>query len=176
MAKFFKFALAPTVDSGTTDGSPSGSNDLIQSGQNFLTTVSVGDYVHNTTDDAWHVVSAVNSDTQLNLESGTVATGKAYTIYSGNIANYNYQLVSAENVVIVEQASQSTTTIAYSAGSTSADVITVTHGKLAASTSTDVRDNVQDALLALHGGKTRPDAYKLVEMPTDIIVTGIAVA
>ena len=153
-----------------------GSNDLVQSGQNFLTTVSAGDLVHNTTDDAWHVVSAVNSDTQLNLVSGTVASGKAFIIYSGNAATYNYQLVSAENVVIVEQASQSTTTIAYTAGGTGTDIITVTHGQLSASTNTDVRDNVQDALLALHGGKTRPDAYKLVEMPTNIVVTGIAVA
>lgn len=175
MAKFFKFAIAPSVDSGTTDGSPSGANDLIDAGQNFLTTVSVGDYVHNTTDDAWHVVSAIVDDENLTLESGTVATGKAYTIYSGTLADYNYQLVSAENVVIVEQASASTTTIAYTAGGTNTDVITVTHGKLSA-TGTDVRDNVQDALLDLHGGKTRPDAYKLVAMPTDIIVTGIAVA
>lgn len=176
MAKFLKFAIAPSVDSGTTDGSPSGANDLIQSGQNFLTTVSVGDLVHNTTDDAWHVVSAVNSDTQLNLASGTVATGKAYVIYSGTVADYNYQLVSAENVVIVEQASQSTATIAYSAGGANTDIITVTHAKLAASTSTDIRDNIQDAMLDLHGGKTRPDAYKLVAMPTNIVVTGIAIA
>lgn len=175
MAKFLQFPIAPSVDSGTTDGVPSGANDLIDSGQNFLTTVNVGDYVHNTTDDAWHIVSAVVDNDNLTLESGTVATAKAYTIYSGNTSLYSNQLVSAENIVIVEQATASTTTIAYSAGGTGTDIITVTHGALAAG-SNAVRTVVQDAMTDLHSGKTKPESFKFITMPTDIIVTGIAVA
>jgi hypothetical protein len=176
MAKFLKFAIAPSVDSGTTDGSPSGANDLIDSGQNFLTTVKAGDLVHNTTDDAWDVVAAVVDNDNLTLVTGTVATAKAYVIYSGNTALYEDQLVSAENVVIVEQATQSTATIAYTAGGTGTDIITVTHGKLSSATSNDMRAAIQNAILDLHSGKTKPEAFKVVSIPTGVVVTGIAVA
>lgn len=175
MAKFLKFAIAPSVDSGTTDGVPSGANDLIDSGQNFLTTVSVGDLVHDTSNGVWYKVSAVVDNDNLTLESGTIATGQNYTIYSGTASDYNYQLVLADNIVIVEQQTASATTIYYTAGGTSTDIIVITHAKLANGTDTDVRDAVQDALLDLYSVRTRPDAYKLVSMPTDIIVTGIAV-
>jgi hypothetical protein len=174
MAKFLKFAIAPSVDSGTTDGVPSGANDLIDSGQNFLTTVKAGDLVHNTTDDAWDVVAAVVDNDNLTLVTGTVATAKAYTIYSGNTALYEDQLVSAENVAIVEQASQSTATIAYISGVNGSKLITVTHGKLATTTSNDMRATIQNAILDLHAGKTKPEAFKVVSMPTGIAVTGIA--
>ena len=48
MSKFIKAKIATIVDSGTTTASTA--NKLTESGQNFLTTVSVGDIVWNTTD------------------------------------------------------------------------------------------------------------------------------
>ncbi len=174
MAKFLQFPIAPSVDSGTTDEAPSGANDLTESGQDFLTTVNVGDYVHNVTDNVWHIVSAVVDDENLTLVSGTVAIDKDYTIYSGNTSLYRNQLVSAENIVIVQQASNSTTTIAYSAGGTGTDIITVTHGSVVKG-SNAVRTVIQDAMTDLHSGKTKPESFKFITMPTDIIVTGIAV-
>jgi hypothetical protein len=174
MAKFLKVAISPSVDSGTTDGVPSGANDLIDAGQNFLTTVSVGDYVHNTTDDAWHVVSAVVDNENLTLESGTVATGKAYTIYDGDSDNFTDQLVGVDGAVLVEQATVSTTTIAYAGGSTGTDVLTISHGALAAG-SLEFRTNVQDALINSQQSNWQ-NVTETVTIPSGIVVTGIAIA
>ena len=70
------------ADSGTTDSSAS--NKLIQSGQNFLTTVTIGDAVHNTTDTTSTYVTAIDSDTQLSINDDIMGNTEAYTIYSGN--------------------------------------------------------------------------------------------
>lgn len=68
------------VDSGTTDGTSSGK--LIQSGQNFLTTVSVGDTVINTTDETRALVTNVDSNTQLSIDSNIMVSGENFNIYS----------------------------------------------------------------------------------------------
>tara|TARA_R100000742_G_C4278574_1_gene101602 strand:+ start:2331 stop:3887 length:1557 start_codon:yes stop_codon:yes gene_type:complete len=65
-------------DSGTT--SSAATNKLIQSGQNFLTTVRVGDLVKNTTDSTTATVTAVDSDTQLSISSNIMANGENYQI------------------------------------------------------------------------------------------------
>ena len=66
------------AESGTTDGL--GANKLIQSGQNFNTTVGIGHSVHNTTDDTYAIVTAVDSDTQLSLDTDIMASGESFTI------------------------------------------------------------------------------------------------
>jgi hypothetical protein len=67
------------ADSGTTTSS--NANHLIQSGQDFLTTVSVGFLIHNTTDQTFAYVTAVNSDTDLTLDADIMASSEAFTIY-----------------------------------------------------------------------------------------------
>lgn len=71
---------ATPVDNGTTDGATT-ANKLIQSGQNFTTTVAVGYLVKNTTDNTTAKVTAVDSDTQLSLDTDIMATGENYEIY-----------------------------------------------------------------------------------------------
>jgi len=171
MAKFLNVAIAPSVDTGTTDGVPSGANDLIDSGQNFLTTVSVGDLVHNTTDDAWHVVSAVVDDDNLTLVTGTVATAKAYVIYDGNSSNYTNQLVSAEGIKLAAQATASTTTLTYASGG--ADVLTITHGIV---TGVAFRTAVEAAIVKAFSVGNRPSATAELAIPSGVVVTGIAIA
>lgn len=70
-----------SVDSGTTDGATT-ADKLIQGGQNFITTVSIGDLVSNTTDTSWAKVTAIDSDTQLSLDTDIMATGEDYVIYN----------------------------------------------------------------------------------------------
>jgi hypothetical protein len=70
------------VDSGTADGSSAGK--LIQSGQNFLTTVSINDIVTNTTDDSFAYVTAVDLDTQLSISPDIIVSGESYTIRDGS--------------------------------------------------------------------------------------------
>ena len=68
------------ADSGTTDGSTT-TDKLIQSGQNFETTVDIGMIVYNTTDATYANVTAIDSDTTLTLDTDIMATAEAYTIY-----------------------------------------------------------------------------------------------
>uniref|UniRef100_A0A6M3IKE6 Tail protein n=1 Tax=viral metagenome TaxID=1070528 RepID=A0A6M3IKE6_9ZZZZ len=71
--------VGTALDSGTTDSAAT--NKLIQSGQNFTTTVVVGALVKNTTDTTYAVVTAIDSDTQLSISSDIMANGENYTIY-----------------------------------------------------------------------------------------------
>lgn len=68
-----------TADSGTTDGTTA--SKLIQSGQNFLTTISIGMIVYNTTDDTFANVTAIDDDTTLSIDADIMVSGEAYTIY-----------------------------------------------------------------------------------------------
>ena len=79
------------VDNGTTDGVAA--NKLIQSGQNFLTTVTVGDVVYNTTDGTYAFVTAIDSDTQLSISVDIMASGEVYRIQHSDAAKARAQLV-----------------------------------------------------------------------------------
>lgn len=79
------------VDSGTTDGVSAGK--LIQSGQNFNTTVTVGDVIHNTTDGTYAFVTAIDSDTQLSISRDIMANAEAYAILHSDAAKARAQLV-----------------------------------------------------------------------------------
>lgn len=70
------------VASGTVDNT--GTEALIDSTQDFLSTVAVGDIVINTTTDGEGTVSAVTNDTTLGvLPAGLFPTiGHGYEIYS----------------------------------------------------------------------------------------------
>lgn len=70
---------AHSADSGTTDATTAGK--LVQSGQNFLTTVDVGMLVYNSTDATWTYVTAVDSNTTLSVNDDIFTTGEGYTIY-----------------------------------------------------------------------------------------------
>jgi hypothetical protein len=61
------------------------------------------------------------------------------------ISGSTTQLVSVTGIVIIEQASATTTTIAYKAGNASGDILTITHGSVA---NDDFRDFVQDQVRA----------------------------
>ena len=65
-------------DSGTTTSTTA--NKLVQTGQNFNTTVNIGDIVLNTTDNTSAVVTAVDSDTQLSINLDIMASSEAYVI------------------------------------------------------------------------------------------------
>jgi len=79
------------VDSGTTDGVAA--NKLIQSGQNFLTTVTVGDVIYNTTDGTYALVTAIDSDTQLSISADIMASGEVYRIQHSDAAKARAKLI-----------------------------------------------------------------------------------
>jgi surface protein len=79
-----------SVDSGTTDGTTTGK--LVDSTQNFISTVLTGDIVHNTTDDTYSKVTAVDSNTVLSISGSVIVSGKVYTIQSSAAAKARYEL------------------------------------------------------------------------------------
>jgi len=90
---------AAAADSGTTDAATAGK--LTQSGQNFLTTVSVGDYAVITTAVSgfavrtYGLVTAVDSDTVLSISgTGLPATGTGGLSASGTA----YSIIAAADV------------------------------------------------------------------------------
>ena len=83
-------------DSGTADGTTT--NKLVDSSQNFLTTVKVGMTVYNTTDSTFTNVTAVDSDTQLTLANDIMVSGKSYEIQDGRSADkIQYVVISQTN-------------------------------------------------------------------------------
>lgn len=91
------FKTFAAADSGTTTSTSA--NHLVESGQNFLTTITVGMIVRNTTDSTFAYVTVVNSDTDLTLSSDIMTSGEAFTIYkvpylSDSWAECNGQVLS----------------------------------------------------------------------------------
>jgi hypothetical protein len=66
------------ADSGTTTGTAT--NKLIQSGQNFTSSVTNGDKVINQASGATALVTNVDSNTQLTLDADIMVSGQEYTI------------------------------------------------------------------------------------------------
>ena len=71
------------IDSGTTTSTTS--NKLVETGQNFNTTVTIGDRVINTTDATETTVSAIDSDTVLSLNDDIFTSGEDYIISNGEL-------------------------------------------------------------------------------------------
>lgn len=74
------FYYSNVLDSGTATGT--GALQLIDATQNFLTTVSVGSLVVNTTISEQAYVVSVDSDSTLTLSSSVIVAGQSYIIYS----------------------------------------------------------------------------------------------
>ena len=171
MAKYLSVLLNDVVDSGTTSSTTA--NKLVESGQNFLSTVSVGDIIVNTTDGTSATVTAVDSNTTLSVTPDVMPTGKAYVIYSAT--SKTEQLIGIKDAVLVQQASTTTATIAISSGNSSTDIITLTHGPIA-STAVSVRQAIQNALVKAENRKAEPQVAVKLEMPTGIVARSIAIA
>ena len=77
------------VESGTTDSTSS--NKLIQSGQNFQTTVQVGMVIKNTTDTTYTYVTAVDSDTQLSVNDDIFISGEGFSIVNNFFGTLTFE-------------------------------------------------------------------------------------
>lgn len=84
--------LAGVVDSGTTN--ITSANKLVDTVQNFLTTVTIGDIVHNTTDDTFAKVTNVDSNATLSLDADIMTNGENYTIQGSAAAKARYSLIT----------------------------------------------------------------------------------
>ncbi len=173
MEKFLNIPVYNLITSGTSV-TPVGSADLTDTGDLFAN-VSVGDIVHQSTDNKYFTVATKidnNNLTLTALDGGTapIVSGKAFFIHS--TTGFNSQLVSCNNIGLIEQASTSTVRITYDAPAAS-DIIALVHTPVAAG-SEAVRDLLEDALvsaLATH--------WKEVSVDTNVLpfkVIGISIS
>lgn len=85
------------------------------------------------------------------------------------VTNEQYQLVGAEGVLLVEQASTTTVTIAYAGGK----VVTLTHATAGAGDETQ-RDKIEEAIVKALQKKWTSPVYQVDDLP--YAVSGIAIA
>jgi hypothetical protein len=90
---------AVTKISSTTTGTTA--YKLIDSGQTFTKTVSVGDTVNNTTDSTSTTISAIDSDTQLTVKADIFTSGETYTI--ADTGNYTPQYLQSNTKIYFKQ-------------------------------------------------------------------------
>lgn len=169
MAKFIKVRVQNVLDSGT-DATGTANKLTVASTATF----SVGDIVRNTTDSTWATITAIDSATVASISADIMDAAETYVVYSAT--QYVDKPLLAEGVALVKQASTSTTTITYTAGSTGADVITITHQPLASALLTSVEQAVDAAVLGVHSNGQRPDVAKLVELPSTIKAVAVSIA
>jgi hypothetical protein len=89
------------------------------------------------------------------------------------VTSEQYQLVSATGILLIEQASTTTVTIAYKAASASVDILTITHATAGSGDET-MRDAIQDAVIAALGTPWTKPAFTVKNLP--FAVSGIAIA
>jgi surface protein len=89
-----------TVDSGTTDSTTA--SKLVDSTQNFITTVTIGDIVKNTTDNTYAAVTAIDSDTTLSLDTDIMISGETYQIDGNAAAKAKYGLTNTDLLTITD--------------------------------------------------------------------------
>ena len=100
MEKFISVPLAAVINSGTTTETIA--DKLVQSGQDFLSTVRVGDIIVNTTNETTAVVTEVDSDTILSVSPDLFLVDEEFIIYSSTITVD--QIINATGALLVVQA------------------------------------------------------------------------
>lgn len=147
MEKFLQVPVYGLVVSGTSV-TPVGSADLTDTG-NVFAPVSVGDIVHQSTDNEYFLVASKIDDNNLTLtalDGGTapIVSGKSFFIHSGSVANN--QILGTDRILLVEQTSTTTTTLTYDEPNPT-DVVVLTHTPVGAG-SEAVRDTIQKAIIS----------------------------
>ena len=167
MDKFLNIPEQKLVVQGTSV-TPVGSADLTDTGDVFAD-VSVGDIVHQSTDNEYFVVATKidnNNLTLTALDGGTtpIPSGKDFFIHSAT--DSNSQLVSCVGIGLIEQDSTSTVLITYD-DATASDVVTITHSPVA-SGSEAMRDAIQNEVVkALQTSWT--SVSNSVSLPKEVI-------
>jgi len=145
MSNYLKIPIAKTEDSGTASATTA--DKLVEAGQNFLTTVTVGSIVWNTTDNTSATVTAIDSDTQLSISADIMANTETYKILSVSVES-GYHLLNTDAIATAVATSEIATTIQLS--TVALDTVTINHVP-----NTSALSIVQDGMLA-NNNNTRP--------------------
>lgn len=171
MARFIKIRTQVLVQSDTAGTTVTGKMTVGSSAD-----LSVGDIVHNRTDNTFATITVIDSGTLVTLSADIMASGESYSVYSAT--RYVDKPVLAEGVAIVKRATSNNyqTTINYSSNSAGTDIITVLHQPVASLYDLSVEQALDDAILDVHSNGQRPSVSKLVELPSTIKALAISIA
>ena len=139
--------------------------------------LTVGDYVHNTADSTFAVITVIDSSTLVTISADICASGEAVSVYSATSALV-VRTISAENFLLATQAAaaanaEGVTTINYASAGT--DVLTIEHsGNQVASVATAVA--FEEAFVGAFSTKRNPDNYIQVVLPEGVGVFTLAIA
>jgi len=170
--KYLRFPVPRTaVDSGTTSANGITAGTLTQSGQNFTSTVSVGDIVVDTANNLVRTVLAVTSDTELLVGSTGegIDTGATFVIYDVDSIVDEIVPVSETLSVVAVSGGATQTAINLSSGVSGFQKITLTHG--AGLSTYSVQDEIASRILTFL--KTK---WHEVDQPANLSVTVGAIA
>lgn len=134
-------------------------NELYDGTQNFLTTVSPGDVIYNTTDNTSARVTSVSSNFRLVLSGDIMAVGETYNVLDE--VTSDEQLVSLENLMLVQTVSQFSTELKYAAAGQ--DTVTIAHSDQGVGNL--VKDAVQLAMqdaVSAPGSIPRPSSQEVL--------------
>jgi len=174
MEKFLNVQVQDFIVSGTaiTAGGP---NYLTDNGGEFANVVS-GDIIHQTTDNQFYLVDQkVDSNnvtiTPLTLLApASIASGKAYSVYSAT--EFSHQIVSVSNVALVEQAAANQTVLKFD-DVAAVDTLTIAHTDVP-NLSEYVRDLVEDEIVKAYQTHWKDVLHTIDTTP--YFVTNITIA
>ena len=167
MSKYLSLPVATTEDSGTASATTA--DKLVEAGQNFETTVTVGSTVYNTTDDTSATVTAVDSDTTLSISADIMASGETYVILSASLSSSN-QLIATDYIANVTATDAVTAVITL--GTLVNDVVTIDHAP-----NTNAVSLIQTSMLNAASNNSRPAPSTSVEGgPNGLIINSVTIA
>jgi len=170
MAKFIKIRTQVLLQAGTAGTTVTNKLTVVNSAG-----LSVGDIIHNTTDNTFATITLIDSGTLVTLSGDIMASGETYSAYSAT--QYVDKPLLAEGVALVKRSASSYQTfINYSANSTGTDIITILHQPVASKYETTVEDAIDTAILEVHSNGQRPDVARLVSLPIGIKALAVTIA
>jgi len=167
MSKYLSLPVATTEDSGTASATTA--DKLVEAGQNFESTVTVGSIVYNTADDTSATVTAVDSDTTLSISANIMASGETYVILSASLSSSN-QLIAMDYIANVTASDDVTAVITL--GTLTNDVVTIDHAP-----NTNAVSLIQAGMLNAASNNSRPDPSTSVEGGSNgLIINSVTIA
>tara|TARA_R110002012_G_scaffold279242_2_gene467207 strand:- start:20601 stop:21833 length:1233 start_codon:yes stop_codon:yes gene_type:complete len=119
------FGIAGGFDDDFTISPPA--TEVFDFGQNFLTSVSVGDVVENTVSGVTETVTAVENDNRLQTTGSIFVAGNAFTIKQNPQTSDSSKLVKISDIVFVDAADQYNTDLYLNIMGQTNNKITINH-------------------------------------------------
>ncbi|QDP53018.1 MAG: hypothetical protein GOVbin3107_16 [Prokaryotic dsDNA virus sp.] len=174
MEKFLNVQVQDFIVSGTSI-TAGGVNYLTDNGGEFANVAS-GDIIHQTTNNQFYLVDQKVDNNNVTITAITlfapasIASGKAYSVYSAT--EFNHQMISVSNVALIEQAVANQTVLKFD-DVAAVDTLTIVHTDVPL-LSEYVRDLVEDEMVKAYQTHWKDVLHTIDTTP--YFVTNITIA